>query len=178
MSKELDKQSLNDKIDLLEVIMGEDGDPIDFKLDHTFAKGWYIRGILMPKSEYPKETIVTSMVHNTIHPYFVLSGKVAVVSENDGEQILEAGYHGITIPNTRRVLRIIEDTYWVTVHQTDIVPADNSEEAVMEAVRKVEESILQPYENRLLEGHFKDNKFIPEKDGAKVVEDVNTLRYD
>lgn len=146
-------------IDILEAAM-LDCEPIVCPLKHTFIPGFYIREIFMPKGEEGKINLITSMVHNTFHPFFVLKGKVAVFSENDGEQIIEAPYSGITTPNTRRVLKIIEDTVWITVHATDIVPKDDSEESLEEAANKVADKILAKYENPLFGGHFFNNNFV------------------
>jgi len=162
----MDEVSLVDNIDILEAAMVSECEPIICPLKHTFTEGFYIREIFMPKGEEGKVNLITSRVHNTFHPFFVLKGKVAVYSENDGEQIIEAPYSGITTPNTRRVLKIIEDTVWVTVHATDIVPKDNSIESIEEAANMVADKILAKHENPLLGGHFVNNQFI--KDNKKT----------
>lgn len=148
-----------DSIDIFEAAL-LNCEPIVCPVKHTFIPGFYIRRILMPKGDEGKVNLITSMVHNTYHPFFVLKGKVAVFSENDGEQIIEAPYEGVTTPNTRRVLKIIEDTVWVTVHATDIVPKDDSEESLEEAANKVADTILAKYDNPLLRGHYFNNNFV------------------
>lgn len=175
MSTEVVEQSVNDKIDQLEVLISE-GERIEFPLNHTIANGWYMREVFMPKSELPKHTFVTSLVHGDLSPFFMLKGKIALISENDGEEIIEAPYYGMTLPNTRRAARIIEDTIWVTVHKTDIVPKSDSKEDILEAVRLIEESLIKPYENALIKGHLNNNVFIPSS--KEIIEDVNTERYD
>lgn len=156
----MDEVAINSKIDELEAALIADCEPIDCPLKHTFIPGFYIREIFMPKGVEGKVNLITSRVHNTFHPFFVLKGKVAVFSENDGEQIIEAPYSGITTPNTRRVLKIIEDTVWVTVHATDIVPKDDSIKSIEDAANEVAEKILAEHENPLLGGHFVNNIFI------------------
>lgn len=142
---------LSDKIDELEsAMMG--CDPVDCPLNHKFLPGIYIREILMPAG-----SLVTSMIHKTTHPYFVLQGKVSVISENFGEQYIEAPFTGTTLPNTRRVLYIIENCVWITVHPTSIQPKDDSPEALMEAVALIEDEILDNRENPLLGGRVKNN---------------------
>jgi len=164
----MNELTTNNSIDVLELAMMNECEPIVCPLKHTFTKGFYIREIFMPKGEDGKVNLITSRVHNTFHPFFILKGKVAVFSENDGEQILEAPYHGITTPHTRRVLRIIEDTVWVTVHATDIVPENDSEKALEEAANKVAESILEKHENPLLGGHFVNNEFIQDNKKTEI----------
>ncbi len=79
-------------------------------LKHTFGDGLYIREITMPKG-----MILTSKIHKTTHPYFVVKGDVSVVTEN-GTVRIKAPYWGITKAGTKRILRMHEETVWVTVH--------------------------------------------------------------
>lgn len=156
---EVQTQDINQKIDEFEVLMLDNFETVEAPLIHKFVPGMYIREIFMPKG-----AIVTSLIHKTKHPYFVMKGKVSVFSENDGTQLLEAGHRGITTPNTRRVLHIIEDCVWVTCHVTDIQPADDSEEAVEEAVRLIGEQIIDWRENELLGCAIKNNVLIDKKE--------------
>jgi hypothetical protein len=151
--------SVNGLIDKLELAM-LNHEPIDCPVKHTFVPGMYIREIFMPKGKEGKDNWVTSMVHNTEHPYFVLKGEVEVYSENDGVQHLKTGDSGITTPNTRRVLLIIEDTVWVTCHPTNIVPKDDSDESKEEAANLVGEQILQKYTNPLIGFRIKNNMLV------------------
>lgn len=142
---------LNDKIDELELRMME-CDAVDCPLNHKFLPGIYIREIMMPAG-----SLVTSMIHKTTHAYFVLQGKVSVISENFGEQHIEAPFTGTTLPGTRRVLYIHENCVWVTLHPTSVQPKDDSPEALMEAVALIEDEILEKRENPLLGGILKNN---------------------
>lgn len=151
----------NDRIDELEAAL-EKFEPIKSEVKHGFANGYYIRTVIMPKAPEGKEHYVTSMVHDTTHGYHVSSGEVEVISENDGAQLIKGSYWGITIPNTRRVLHIISETTWTTFHKTDILPENDSEEAKEEAAKKIGNEILSKRENKLLEGHYVNNEFIPE----------------
>jgi len=154
---ELQEQDINHKIDQFEALMLENFETVDAPLTHKFVPGMYIREIFMPKG-----AIVTSLIHKTTHPYFIMKGKVSVFSENDGTQLLEAGHRGITTPNTRRVLNILEDTIWITCHPTDVVPTGDSEEEIEEAVRKVGEKIIDWRQNEVLGCVIKNNVLIEE----------------
>lgn len=154
-------EMMNDKIDQLEVVLKQFESSVS-PVKHHFWGGFYIRQIFMPKAPEGKDHIITSMVHNTTHCFYVSKGKVTVFSENNGIQYIEAPYWGMTIPCTRRVLHIHEDTIWTTFHFTDIVPENDSEEAKEEAAKKVGNEILVKYENKLLGGHYVNNEFIPE----------------
>ena len=100
----LNEKTVNDEIDKLEDLLLSNFPLVDCPLKHTFVPGMYIREIFMPKG-----SVVTSMIHKTKHPYFIIDGAVLVYSENDGEQFLQCGDRGITMPGTRRVLKIIEE---------------------------------------------------------------------
>jgi ribosomal protein L31 len=78
----------------------------------TFADGQYIREIFMPAGQ-----VITTKIHKKLHPFFVMSGKLSIVSE-DGVIEIEAPYHGITKPGTKRVIYTHEDTVFITVHAT------------------------------------------------------------
>jgi hypothetical protein len=153
---------INENIDLLEAILLDNFPTVDCPLIHKFLPGLYIREILMPES-----AVVTSQIHKTKHPFFVLQGKVSVFSENDGEQFIEAPFWGVTKPNTRRVLRIHENTVWITIHRTDRQPKDDSQESLLEAVALVEDDIIEKHENSLIGGAVKNN-FINYKEKEQI----------
>jgi len=104
-------------VDRIEASMAsEESIPAVCPLEHFFTPGLYTRMIHMPAN-----TLVVSRKHKTQHPFFILKGKVAVMKDNGkGEMVqeglFEAGYMGITQPDTKRVLFNIEDTTWVTCH--------------------------------------------------------------
>lgn len=148
--------SILNKIDKLESALLDNFEVVNCPLTHKFVPGMYIREIFMPQG-----SIVTSQIHKTTHPFFILKGKVSVFSENDGEQTLEAPYSGITTPNTKRVIRVHADTVWVTCHPTDIQPKDDSEEAVLEAVNSIGQQIIEPHVNEYVGGQIKNNLIMP-----------------
>ena len=87
---------------------GDDACP----LRHVFGDGLYIREITMPAG-----TVVSSKIHKTTHPYFVLEGEVSVLTE-DGFIRIKAPYWGMTKAGTKRILQIHKETIWITVHAT------------------------------------------------------------
>lgn len=82
-------------------------------LEHFFGEGTYIRKITMNKG-----SIIMSVIHTVLHPFFVLKGKATVLSE-DGLINIEAPHFGMTKPGTQRLLVIHEDMEWYTVHPTE-----------------------------------------------------------
>lgn len=114
---------------------------------HTFTKGLYCRELTMP----PNIEIISKW-HNTQHQFVVLEGKVEVFLKFNKEWVLvQAPKHGITEPGTRRILRTLDERcVWLTFHPTDIFPDDESEQAILEAVKKIEDAIIYKHVNKLL----------------------------
>jgi hypothetical protein len=94
-------------------------------LVHSFGDGCYIRQIFMPKG-----TLIVSKIHKVTHPYFVMTGKASVATEN-GVEVIKAPYHGITQAGTKRVLYIHEDMVWITVHVTKETDLKKIEEEII-----------------------------------------------
>ncbi len=111
---------------------GDDACP----LKHTFADGMYIRQITMPKDSY-----ISSKIHKTTHPYFVLRGDVTVITP-EGKVRIKAPYWGITKAGTKRTLHIHEETVWITCHAT-------------------EETDLKKIEGQVIAKDFKELKEMP-----------------
>lgn len=122
--------------------------PVECPLIHRFTKGMYIREIFMPK-----DSLITSKIHNTNHPFVVSQGAVAVAIDGDNWQEIQAPYTGITQAGTRRVLIILEDTTWITFHPLPYITGDENEfndDEKLKLVEKIEDEILSKYENLLL----------------------------
>lgn len=128
-------------IDALHTLL-EGCEQVDCPLIHLFTPGMYIREIFMPKG-----TVIVSKIHNTTHPYIVSKGVVAVYnSEKDFSGVIEAPFTGITYPNTRRVLEIIEDTIWTTFHPLPYITGEEmdwSDAEKLALVDRIEDEIIQ-----------------------------------
>lgn len=85
-----------------------------YPLTHRFVPGMYCREIFMPAGAE-----LTTMVHKYEHFAFILTGKARVVSEQGGDEIIEAPCILITKPGTKRAMQILEDMRWATVHLTE-----------------------------------------------------------
>jgi len=103
------------------------GDELDRinPLKHTFADGCYIREILMPAGQ-----VIISKIHKKLHPYFIMRGKVSILTD-EGVQHIQAPYSGITKPGTKRVLYMHEDTVFITVSVTDKTDLKEIEDEVI-----------------------------------------------
>lgn len=121
------ERSVSETMDNLQSLIASKK-PIKCPLAHTFTPGIYTRTIFMPKG-----TLIVSKIHKTEHPYFIITGKVTVFTENDGTLELQAPFHGVTRPGTRRALFIEEDCIWVTTHAiTDGETLEEIEERIIE----------------------------------------------
>ena|ERR1700739_540545 len=147
--------TIDDKIDYFETIILAGGEPKSYKPKHFFLPGLYIRTVLMEKNQW-----VTSMIHNSVHPFFIRRGKVSVYSENGGEELFESGYMGVTTPGTRRILLMHEDTEWSTIHPLPFITGmenDLSEEEKDAIVLSIEDLIIMEHVNPILGGVLKNN---------------------
>lgn len=138
-------------VDLVEKAIDEFLEPVDCPLRHIFTPGLYVREILIPKG-----TLLTSQIHNTCHPFTISKGHISVLTDGEDEQLLFAPYTGITYPGTRRILFAHEDVIWTTYHPTDIVPTDQTPEAVEIAVQKIKDLIIEKHDNLLLQQNKKE----------------------
>lgn len=90
----------------------------------------------------PAGSKVTSKIHKYRHPFFILFGKVKVWQDDGrGWQIIEAPFDGMTEPGTRRILDVLEDTVWITVHYNPTNTQDLDE---------LEDWVIETHENKLL----------------------------
>jgi hypothetical protein len=110
----------------------------ELPLFHEFTNspqgGIYTRTIYIPQG-----TLLTSQVHDTCHPFFVMMGDILVWSKEHGTTRYTAPDRGITTPGTRRLLYALESTVWITIHAWN-GPHDP---------RLVEAEILRPHPNSL-----------------------------
>ena len=79
-------------------------------LTHRFADGVYAREIFLPAG-----TIIVGKIHRFGHLNILTKGKCIVQTEF-GIERLEAPCTFISKPGTKRVVGVIEDTVWTTLH--------------------------------------------------------------
>ena len=88
-------------------------DQIELPLLHDFAPGVYARRIFMPA-----DTFVIGKTHKTEHLNIVMSGSAWVMV--DGEiRLVKGGYVFKSNAGCKKVLKILEDMVWMTVHPTE-----------------------------------------------------------
>ena len=79
-------------------------------LTHHFAPGVYMREMLIPAG-----TTIVGKLHRHAHHNLVLRG-LAVVATEFGDKVVKGGDVFVSQPGTKRAVRAIEDTVWITVH--------------------------------------------------------------
>jgi hypothetical protein len=114
-------------------------------LVHTFGEGCYIRQIFMPKG-----TLIVSKIHKVTHPFFVMTGKASVATE-EGIEVIEGPYNGITQAGTKRTLYIHEDMVWITVHVTNETDLEKIEEEIIAKDFQEFDSLVDKLNNSLKE---------------------------
>lgn len=103
-SPDFDLESLG-----LERLDGED----PCMLTHRFTKGIYVREFKMKAG-----SIIVSKLHAQEHICIISAGK-AVVTTESGTQVIEAPCTFISPAGSKRVLLIVEDMVWSTIHRCD-----------------------------------------------------------
>jgi len=112
---QLVKQEARKKMVALEYKMLSDPTCIDGNLaplKHTFGEGFYLREIFVPAG-----MVVITKIHKFEHPVFIMRGECLVYSE-EGVKRIKAPHYMITPAGTKRVVYVMKDTSWITVHQT------------------------------------------------------------
>tara|TARA_R100001510_G_C7471564_1_gene87599 strand:- start:79 stop:528 length:450 start_codon:yes stop_codon:yes gene_type:complete len=98
---------------LMQFVDGENvvkGDSEVFPLKHTFTDGIYIRQMSMEKDSF-----VIGKIHKHNHVWFLLTGHIVVVDENDSVEHIAPCY--VEAPaGSKRVIYAHEDSVWVNVH--------------------------------------------------------------
>ena len=82
-----------------------------FPLEHTFADGIYVRQMTMDK-----ESLVVGAIHNHLHVWFLLSGRITVATEEESLEYMAPCYV-LATPGTKRVIYANEDSVFVNVHK-------------------------------------------------------------
>lgn len=82
-----------------------------FPLKHSFSPGIYVREIFIPA-----DTILTGKIHKHAHPNFLMEGEVEVFTEAGGMETLVAPVSMISKSGTKRVVKTLTNTRWITVH--------------------------------------------------------------
>ena len=83
-------------------------------VQHHFAPGAYGREMTLPAG-----LVVVGKIHRHAHINVISKGRVQVFTEQDGVLELAAPCTFVSSPGTKRVVHVLEETVWTTVHVTD-----------------------------------------------------------
>ena len=119
---------------------------VECPVQHTFSPGVYLRTIRMPAG-----TFVIGHKHRTKHLNVVLSGCALVIV--DGEiRRMQAPLVFESNPGVRKLLYILEDCDWATIHATDETDIAKLEEQLIEKSAAFTQHELEQAQ-RALESH-------------------------
>lgn len=145
------KRQVSKRIDELDVTLLNSKNRIDAPVIHLFCHNMYVRTV-----NFPANTVITTRIHKTEHPFTLSKGRVRVMNENGEWVELTAPYNGITKKGTRRVVVVLEDCTWTTYHpwrgaksEFNKLPADEVK------------AIIDRIEKRVVEKHWIDLKDKP-----------------
>jgi hypothetical protein len=96
---------------LTEVSEFPQGDRPDCPLVHSFGGGMYVREIFIPAG-----MLLTGKIHRHEHPNFLMEGRVSMITEDGGIQIMEAPQSLLSSAGCKRALFTHTPTWWITVH--------------------------------------------------------------
>jgi hypothetical protein len=97
-----------------------------YPLDHRFAKGIYVREIFIPAGHF-----LVGRIHKEAHYNVITKGKVSVLTEEAGVELLTGPVSMISPAGCKRVLFTHEDTWWTVTHVTDLTDLEEIEAAVI-----------------------------------------------
>lgn len=86
----------------------------DAPVTHRFSPGVYLREIFMPA-----HTVVIGRIHKTEHFNVLLQGAALIVHDDGTREILRAPMTFVSKAGVQKVLYILEDMIWQTVHPSD-----------------------------------------------------------
>lgn len=93
-------------------------------VDEKFGCSVYGRQMFIPAG-----TLIVGKIHRHSHINIILKGAIAVSTEF-GQEMFHAPHTFISEPGTKRAVRAMTDTIWMTVHLTDKPGDENVDEIV------------------------------------------------
>ena len=97
------------------IVYGDlDVGPAACPVQHHFAPGAYGREMTLPAG-----LVVVGKIHKHAHINVISKGRVQVFTEQEGVLELAAPCTFVSSPGTKRVVHVLEETVWTTVHVTD-----------------------------------------------------------
>lgn len=105
---------------------------VDCPLTHRFAPGVYLREIFMPAM-----SIIIGKIHRTSHFNLILQGRCLLINEDGSRTELQAPMTFVSEAGVQKVLIILEDTVWATIHSTNETDLTKLEAELIEPFQPV-----------------------------------------
>lgn len=93
---------------------------------HIFAPGCYAREITMPEG-----MAIIGKIHRHAHVNVISAGHVRVLTEHGGCEEFKAPCTFVSQPGTKRLVYILEDTVWTTIHITNSTDLEEIEREII-----------------------------------------------
>lgn len=93
---------------------------------HFFAPGCYAREITMPEG-----MVIIGKIHRHAHVNVISAGRVRVLTEHGGCEEFSAPCTFVSQPGTKRLVYILEDTVWTTLHITNSTDLEEIEREII-----------------------------------------------
>jgi len=100
---------------------------VECPVTHRFAPGVYLREIFMPAN-----TRVIGKIHKTEHFNILIQGACLIVHDDGRREILQAPMTFVSKAGVQKVLLILEDMIWQTVHVTPEIDLAKLESELIE----------------------------------------------
>ena len=109
----------------------------DIPFKHSFADQLYVR-----QMDLKKNHVIIGAVHNHLHIWFLLTGKVMI--NNNGEKIEHiAPCYTVSKPGSQRVILALEDSIFVNVHKN---PTNTKDISKLE--KEIVSMTIEEYNNK------------------------------
>jgi hypothetical protein len=109
----------------------------DIPIKHSFADQLYVR-----QMDLKKNHVIIGAVHNHLHVWFLLTGKVMI--NNNGEKIEHiAPCYTVSKPGSQRVILALEDSIFVNVHKN---PTNTKDISKLE--KEIVSMTIEEYNNK------------------------------
>ena len=111
----------------------------DVAIKHSFADQVYIR-----QMNLKKDYVIVGAIHNHLHAWFLLSGKVII--NNNGEKIEHvAPCYTVSKPGSKRLIYAVEDSVFVNSHKN---PSNTKN--IEELEKEIVSMTMEEYNNKTI----------------------------
>ena len=111
----------------------------DVAIKHSFADQVYIR-----QMNLKKDYVIVGAIHNHLHAWFLLSGKVII--NNNGEKIEHvAPCYTVSKPGSKRLIYAVEDSVFVNTHKN---PSNTKN--IEELEKEIVSMTMEEYNNKTI----------------------------